>query len=127
MFWLSIAGSTIIFSLSEFISINMFGDKFSGTASVLSIHLWSSTAVFLGVASSQFLLIEQLQRYSFYRTLIGLITNVALNYLMIPYLGAKGAAIATLVSYFIATYSLLIFKATRQHAIIILKSPFLFK
>jgi len=127
MFWLSITGSTFIFTFSEFITVTLFGKEFNGTASVLSIHLWASIAVFLGVASSQYLLIEQLQKYSLYRTLIGLITNVILNLLLIPDMGAKGAALATLISYFIATYSLFFFNATRQHAVILLASPFIIK
>lgn len=127
MFWLSIIGSSLIFAFSEFIATTLFGNEFSGTASVLSIHLWSGIAVFLGVASSQYLLIEQLQKYSLYRTLIGVVFNVALNLIFIPSMGAKGAALATLISYFIATYSLIIFKATRRHGVMLITSPFLFK
>lgn len=126
MFWLSIAGSTLIFYFSEFITVTLFGSEFSGTSLVLSIHLWSSTAVFLGVVSSQYLLIEQLQKYSLYRTLIGVLVNVALNLMFIPTMGAEGAALATLISYFIATYSLIIFKATHRHALILMVSPFIF-
>jgi len=125
MFWLSIAGSTLIFFFSELITDTLFGKKFDGVSSVLSIHLWSSTAVFLGVASSQYLLIEQLQKYSLYRTLIGVLVNVLLNLSLIPIMGAKGAALATLISYFIATYSLILFKTTRRHAILLIKSPFI--
>ena len=124
MFWLSIAGSTFIFYFSEFITVNLYGQEFSGTAAVLSIHLWSSIAVFLGVASSQYLLIEGLQKYAMYRTLIGLFINIFLNVLLIPGMGAKGAALATLISYFIATYSLIFFNATRRHTMILLSSPF---
>ncbi len=124
MFWLSIAGSTFIFSFSEFITGTLFGNEFIGTASVLSIHLWSSIAVFLGVASSQYLLIERLQKYSMYRTVIGLIINIVLNLLLIPGMGAIGASIATLISYFCSVFSLAIFHKTRSHSFFLFTAPF---
>jgi len=127
LFWLSAIGSLTIFALSESFINFIFGSQYSESTAVLSIHLWSSIAVFIGVASSQYLLVERLLIYSLYRTLIGLIINVALNFLLIPLMGAKGSALATLISYFFSTYSLLLFKETRQHGIIILKAPFMFR
>jgi PST family polysaccharide transporter len=124
MFWSSIAGAVLIFALSESIISILFGPEFNGAAPVLSIHLWSSIAVFLGVASSQYLLIEGMQKYSLYRTLIGLCTNIILNLLLIPKLGAVGASISTVLSYFSATFSLVFFKATRAHSIYLFMSPF---
>ena len=40
---------------------------------------------------------ENLQKYSFYRTLAGAIINIILNYLLIPKYGIYGAAFATLI------------------------------
>jgi PST family polysaccharide transporter len=124
MVWLAIALSLPLSLLSDHIIITLFGQEFKDAAPVLAIHLWASVAVFLGMASSQHLLVEQLQKISFFRTLIGLLCNVVLNYLLIPSMGAKGAAIATVISYFIATFSLALFKATRNHTLYLLLAPF---
>ncbi len=43
---------------------------------------------------------------SFYRTLAGMIMNVILNLILIPIYGINGSAIATLISYSIATFSI---------------------
>jgi PST family polysaccharide transporter len=86
----------------------LFGSDFSESADVLRVHVWVAIAVFLGVASSQYLTNEGLQKLSLYRTLIGLVINILLNLFLIPAYGAVGAAIATLVSYFIATFSIII-------------------
>lgn len=86
----------------------LFGSGYIESSGVLRIHVWASVAVFLGVASSQFLTLEGLQKLSLYRTLVGLAVNIALNLMLIPVYGASGAAIATLVSYFIATFSIMI-------------------
>ncbi len=103
--------------LSNLLVNILYGDEFKDAAIVLAIHLWASIAVFLGMASSQHLLAENLQKISFYRTLIGLASNICLNFLLIPKMGAKGAAIATVISYFVATFSLFFFRQTRSHFI----------
>lgn len=103
--------------LSNLLVNILYGDEFKDAAIILAIHLWASIAVFLGMASSQHLLAENLQKISFYRTLIGLASNICLNFLLIPKMGAKGAAIATVISYFVATFSLIFFRQTRSHFI----------
>jgi O-antigen/teichoic acid export membrane protein len=123
MVWLALGVSIPVVLFSDMIMNILFGTEFKDAASVLAIHLWASVAVFLGVASSQHLLVEQLQKISFYRTFIGLVCNVILNIILIPAMGAKGAAMATVISYFIATFSLIFFKLTRKHALYLLLSP----
>ncbi len=124
MAWLAISVALPFSLLSSWLVGNLYGNEFGGAAPVLAIHLWAGIAVFLGVASSQYLLAEHLQKISFYRTLIGLVCNVALNLALIPTLGAMGAAIATVISYFIATFSLVFFKSTRSHTIYLFMALF---
>jgi PST family polysaccharide transporter len=86
----------------------LFGSSFAESSAVLRVHIWAAVAVFLGVASSQYLTNEGLQKLSLYRTMVGLVINIVLNLILIPSCGAVGAAIATLVSYFFATFSIII-------------------
>jgi PST family polysaccharide transporter len=124
MAWMAIALSLPISLTSGWIVRVLYGAQFKQAGPVLAIHLWASVAVFLGVASSQYLLVEQLQKISFYRCLIGLICNILLNLILIPRFGAMGAAIATVISYFMATYSIVFFKSTRAHSFHLLMAPF---
>jgi len=122
--WLAIGISLPVSLLSDRIVGLLYGEDFHAAAAVLAMHLWASIAVFLGVASSQYLLVEQRQDISLYRTLIGLVCNVALNLVLIPGMGAMGAAIATVVSYFVATFSMVFFRSTRGHTVHLLLAPF---
>lgn len=124
MTWLAIGIALPASLLSGAMISLLFGSDFAEAAPVLAIHLWASIAVFLGVASSQYLLVESLHKISFYRTLIGLVVNVMLNQMLIPDMGAQGAAIATVASYFVATFSLVFFKSTRAHTAFILTAAF---
>ncbi|WP_229248473.1 flippase [Dyadobacter sandarakinus] len=108
-------GSAIVVSLfADQIIHLLFGPEFNGASDVLIIYIWSIIPVYLGVAASQYLIIENLQKYSLFKTLSGLIMNIVLNLLLIPWYGAKGAAIATVISYSVsAILSNAFFNATR--------------
>lgn len=90
--------------LSEPLILFLFGESFNGAISVLTIHIWAGIFVTLGVSSSLWLVNENLQRLSFYRSLIGAVVNIILNFLLIPKYGISGAALTTLFSQFAATY-----------------------
>jgi polysaccharide transporter, PST family len=100
----------------------MYGPEYSGASSVLIIYIWSGVGTFLGVASSQYLIAENLTRISLYRTTIGMALNVIINLVLIPYLGIIGSALATLISYTIATFSISFFKSGRDQSVMMLKS-----
>jgi len=104
--WLAIgiAIPVTIFS-SQIIQI-CFGEAFAPASPVLTIYIWAGIAVFLGVASSQYLINENLTKLSFLRAFIGMVLNVILNFILIPTYGIIGSAIATLISYTIVTFIL---------------------
>ncbi len=55
--------------------------------------------MFLGVASHQWFVTENLQRYVLFRTICGALVNISLNLILIPAYGPVGAAIASLVAH----------------------------
>lgn len=122
---ISIAIAIPVTFLSGFIINILFGPEYDPASSVLTIYIWAGVATFLGVASSQYLITENLTKLSFYRTLIGMIINVILNLYLIPVYGINGAAIATLVSYSVATFSIVLNKKTKSQLNMMIKSIFL--
>ena len=95
---------SVIFSLfttfaSKWMVTVLFGSHFAAAAPVLAIHIWASVFVFLGVAQNPWDVSENAVAYSLPRTFAGTVTNIAINLVLIPRLGAIGAAIATLISY----------------------------
>ena len=103
MLWLSISIALPMTFLSETVVMVLFGEAYLAASSTLSIHIWASVFVFLGVANSKWFIAENRQVLSFYRTTAGAFTNVLLNFLFIPRFQEIGAATATVVSYAIAT------------------------
>jgi O-antigen/teichoic acid export membrane protein len=97
MAFISISIAVVVFVLSKSIISILYGVQYINSSTVLSIYVWAGVPVFLGVASSQYLIAENLTKVSFYRTLLGCIANVILNYILIPKYGIEGAAWATLI------------------------------
>jgi PST family polysaccharide transporter len=77
----------------------LFGDAYAASGPVLAIHLWTAPALFLGVAQSNWFLAENKTGGLLLRSAVAAIVNVGLNLWLIPPLGARGAALATLFAH----------------------------
>lgn len=77
----------------------LYGPAFAEAGDILSIHIWASVFVFLGVARGQCLVNEGLTRFYAVSTVVGALINIGLNWVLIPTFQGLGAAWATLVSY----------------------------
>ena len=104
MVWIAIAIALPTTFLSTLVVEFLYGKEYLGSSSVLIIHIWTAVFVFLGVASSKYLLAENFIKKTFYRTFIGALLNIIMNYYLIRIIGIEGAAISTLVSHFFAAY-----------------------
>ena len=123
--WFSISVAFLIMLFSGLIINILYGKEYAQAASVLSIHIWSGVFVFLGVASSNYLIAENLTKISFFRTILGAVSNVILNIILIPLYGIIGAAYATLISYAVSGYfSNILFIKSRRIFLMFLKSLF---
>ncbi len=120
--WFSIAISIIIFIFSDKIILLLFGDNYFASSAVLKIYIWSGIFIFLRAAGSRFLLTENLQKELLASTIFGTATNIILNIIFIPIYGIIGAAYATLISYFVSTFSIVLFKKSRINTILYLKA-----
>lgn len=89
---------------SDRLVLLLFGSNYAGAGAVLAIHTWAAIFVFLGIARGPWILNEGLMKLSLYSTIIGAISNIALNLFLIPSLGVIGAAIATLLSYAVSGF-----------------------
>ena len=103
----------------------LYGEAFYQTSSVLKIHIWAGVFVFLGVANQKWFISENLQAYNIICLGLGMIANVVLNLFLIPKYGVYGAAIATLISQFVASVlAPVLFKKTRPSFYMMLNSLF---
>jgi len=108
----------LIFSFaSDALVLFLYGDQFKSAGSVLAISIWSIVFIFQVSFRGRLLVIENEQIYVTILILMGTLTNIFLNFLLIPICGAIGSAIAFTASWgFSALIFPMIFKKTRHHA-----------
>ena len=98
MIWLSIF--ILIFGsiLSTQIISLSFGQEYLKAIATFKLLLWSNIFVFFFTAWARFIIVERQQKLFFYFDLLSVITNIILNFILIPEYGIKGAALATVLS-----------------------------
>lgn len=105
----------------------IYGNEYLISASILSIHIWSSIFVGWGLLKDMILVTQSLVKIILVTTVIGAICNVLLNLVLIPNYYGVGAAWATLISQIISvSIVLLFFKQTKMFTKMQIKSFFKF-
>jgi O-antigen/teichoic acid export membrane protein len=124
MVYLSVPVAIIITFAAPLI-YTLYKPEYAYAAPVLSVHIWSGVFVFLGAASSQYLIAENFNKLTFVRTGFGALVNIVLNLILIPKMGMMGAAIATLAAYASATFFVIFIPKVTDQGVMMLKSLFL--
>jgi O-antigen/teichoic acid export membrane protein len=102
MFWLSFGFAIALSILSDPLVKILFGSDYSAAANVLMIHVWAGVSVAIGSVWSKWILLENKTTIGLYAQILAAFLNIVLNLILIPKEGAIGAAIATLLSYYIS-------------------------
>jgi len=121
MVYLSVPVAIVITFASPLI-YKLYKHEYAYAAPVLSVHIWSGVFVFLGAASSQYLIAENFNTLTFIRTGFGALVNIVLNLILIPKMGMMGAAIATLAAYASAAFFVLAIPKVNKQGIMMLRS-----
>lgn len=119
---LNVCWSLFVSVFSYWIVLLLYGSEYLEARSALVIVVWYSGISSIGSLTQVYLATENKNRYVNYFAVAGLITDVILNFLLIPRFGIMGAAATTLVTY-IVIHIIMPFaiKDTREAGILILQ------
>jgi len=98
LLWSAILIASGVSALSGWIVTLLFGSDFRAAGPVLAIQVWSAPALFLGVAQTNWFVARGRQRALMLRSVVGAVTSLIANLWLVPPLGARGAAIAMVIS-----------------------------
>ncbi len=98
VFYVSVVASSFISILASPIVRILYGTSYAPAASPLRIITWYTAFSYLGIARNAWVVSYQKQNYLKYLYVGSALTNVILNALLIPVMGASGAALASLVT-----------------------------
>lgn len=125
--WLGVFLSVAVFFIGPWFIDWFFKGQYGLSLGVLQIHVWAGLFVTIGIGAERWILMENLQIYSFYGKVMGAVSNVLLNLYLIPIWGINGAAVATVVSYALASFFYMaLFPKTRSNFVAVCGSLNLF-
>jgi PST family polysaccharide transporter len=119
LFIISFSIAVFFSFFSHFIINFLYGKEYLMSVFALQISIWTGVFVFWGVAAGNMLIIENLNKHNLIKSIQGLLLNVGLNLVLIPKYGINGAAIATLISQFYASYLYYFFFKKTRHIFIL--------
>lgn len=115
VFWGSVLVALFISIFGTKIIEITFGEAYREAGLSLIIIMWASAFAALSFVSARYLTVEGLESKIFMRTVVALVLNIFLNFVLIPLYGIEGAAISTLISIIVSSYLLDYFDPKLKH------------
>lgn len=104
IFWASMCYGIIVTIFAKQIILILYGEKYIGAVSSLSLIVWYSAFSYFGAVNNMYMVAEKKSKWVQITTLCGAVGNIILNAAMIPVWGIVGAAIATLITQFFTNF-----------------------
>ncbi|WP_279143963.1 flippase [Photobacterium phosphoreum] len=110
---LSLIICVITYFIAPYIVPLLYGEQYSGSVSVLQIHIFTNIFISLGVAQSLWIINEKKSSIILYQTLSGAIFSIILNYYFVLKFGLVGAAFVAVFSQLLSTVIMNLFFAKK--------------
>ena len=121
--YMAVAQSVVLTLFARPIISIIYGEQYGPSAGILRIITWYSAFSYLGSARYIWFLAEKKQKYIWIIDLLGAVCNLIGNLMLIPILGARGAALASLVTQVLTNFVLnFVFEPIRENGIYMLKA-----
>ena len=95
----SISIILITYFLAPLILVKIFGTEYISAIDILKVHIFGCLFIYMRIFYERMLIIDKKFHVIFISSILGMILNILLNYILIPGFEGMGAAYATLISY----------------------------
>lgn len=92
-----------IYGLSDFFITLLYGPQYAASSSVLKIFIWTNYPIYMGIIQSLWITNENKPRIILIQTLLGCAISFVLTSYLLGVWGVEGAAVAAVISHFIAS------------------------
>lgn len=96
--YIALIQSLILTLAAKYVILILYGEQYAPAVNILRVITWYSAFSYIAPVRNIWILAEGKQRYLWIINLSGAVVNVIGNYLIIPYLGAVGAAMISVVT-----------------------------
>ena len=126
LFWLNAAYSIFVGVFAHWVILLLYGKDYLAGTAALRIVVWYYGLSTMSTLNQVYLANDGKNRYINFFCIAGLITDVILNFILIPVMGINGAAIATLITHIVIQIVMpYAFKETREIAVCIIRGALL--
>ena len=108
VFWLCVAYGVFVTAFAKWLILFFYTEKYLGAVPSLSLIVWYTSFSYFGAINSVFMVAEGTNKWVPVNSFVGAVTNVILNFLLIPPLGIVGAALASLLTQFVANFLMML-------------------
>jgi O-antigen/teichoic acid export membrane protein len=116
-----------IYFFSEKVITLLYGMEYQSAGYLLSLFAIRLFFSNMGVGKSVFIINESLFKYSLFTVVVGAISNITLNYFLIPQFASVGSIMSSMISFTISIFLVdLLFKKTRENQRLMFKGIFTF-
>ena len=121
--YMALAQSLVMTLFAKPIVWILYGNEYLDSALILSIVVWQTTFSYIGSLRNVWILAEEKQRYLWIINLSGALTNIVLNFALIPLWGIAGAAVASVITQIFTNFIIgFVIKPIRYNNVLMLKS-----
>lgn len=104
----------------------LYGEAYLPAIPIVQIVTWFTSLSYLGMARAAWTVAKNRQKHLVTINLLSAGSNIALNFLMIPQMGAIGAALASLISHILITlFFPMLIRDMRRNSIMMIEAIFL--
>ena len=107
IFWACIAYGIFITVFAKPIILILYGKKYLGAVSSLSLIVWYTSFSYFGAINNVYMVAEDVIKWVQVTTLLGAVLNIVLNFFFINLWGIVGAALASLLTQIFANFVLM--------------------
>lgn len=126
VFYLSIFVSSVLTIVARPAILLLYGEAYLPAARPMQVITWYTAFSYLGVARNVWVVCESKQKYLTPIYIGSAMINVVLNFLLIPWWGATGAAVASLITQISTTFVFpLIIRPLRPNGLLMYQAVFL--
>ena len=114
---ISICVAILMTVFSNTIILFLYGDKYLDAAQILSIYCWAGVLVSISFTKLIDCTNRNLTKFQMISTCVGALLNITINYVLIPIIGAKGAALSTVFAQFVSSIGIcMLYKPVKELA-----------
>lgn len=126
LFWMNVAYSIFVGAFAHWIILLLYGKDYLAGTAALRIVVWYYGLSTMSTLNQVYLANDGKNKYINLFCIVGLVTDVVLNFALIPIMGINGAAIATLITHIVIQIVMpYAFKETREIAVCIIRGALL--